>query len=450
MSQDGLSPLLHSQLGDFVARIQGEARVPGIGVAVSVRGARAVVAHGSRTVGGPDALTGASRYHLGCITKLLLAALALELDRSGALDLRATIGEYVTELRDCVHGRLVRVEHLLSHTSGYRGTHLLDARTRVESWSEFVDYLHQAPPMFPPGAVFSYEHTESALLGEIVRRVTGRDSLELIATRLFDVLGIASGTLGASNDARAAGFHRFDERAASFVPLAAPAAIAPFWLPAFSTFTVSLDDVLSIAEAVSGIAQSSSCLALSTRAALMTSVVRLPPTAHGPLGELLPVAFGKGTGELRDGCRGNTGISSGQCLGLRFDVSAGICVAVALNATAPHLRDFLLSTVARELLGTRVRTPAEPCGLALDTFSGTYLGPGGGVVSARFEAGRLVCEIGREHRAEKVRVELAVDSAGVLVLRSAVPHVSLGFFVEPQSGTRGLMLGLSAYRRVAD
>jgi hypothetical protein len=200
---------------------------------------------------------------------------------------------------------------------------------------------------------------------------------------------------------------------------------------------------------VSGTTLRANPLSPATRAALTTSVVRLPPAVHGPLGELLPVAFGKGTGELRDGCRGNTGISSGQCLGLRFDARTGVCVAVALNATAPHVRDFVLGAVSRELLGPRAATTSEPLDLALDSFAGTYLGPGGGVVCARFEAERLICEIGREHHAAKITVELARDAGGALALRSSIPHVSLGFFVEPRSGTHGLMLGLSAYRRAA-
>jgi hypothetical protein len=45
--------------------------------------------------------------------------------------------------------------------------------------------------------------------------------------------------------------------------------------------------------------------------------------------------------------------------------------------------------------------------------------------------------------------ELSLDSAGRLVLRSPVPQLSIGFFREPESGAVGLMLGLSAYRRIA-
>jgi hypothetical protein len=224
--------------------------------------------------------------------------------------------------------------------------------------------------------------------------------------------------------------------------------VAPFWLPAFSAFTVTLCELLGIAETAIG-AGPQKLLAGSTLEALATTLVRLPPAAGGPLSELLPVGFGLGTGELRDGCRGNTGISAGQCLGLRFDADARVAIAVALNATAPHVRDFVLATVAGELVRRPAPREAAPFELELPALAGTYLGPGGGIVRARRDSDRLVCDIGREHKRDTLRVELSLDGAGRLALRSPMPQLSVGFFTEPQSGAVGLMLGLSAYRRVA-
>ncbi|RPI63405.1 MAG: class A beta-lactamase-related serine hydrolase, partial [Lysobacterales bacterium] len=321
---------LRPRLQGFVARVQRETGVPGIGVAVSIAGERLEAFAGTRAADrvlplGPDA-----HFHLGCTTKLLLAMLALELCDRGALDLDAAVGEYVRELRGTRHGRQVRVGHLLSHTSGYRGTHILDEATRVDAWDDFVAYLEDAPALFTPGTVFSYEHTESVLLGEVVRRVARRPSLELIHERLLAPLGIEPGTFGAAADERDAGRHRFDGTSRSFVPLDTARPIAPFWLPAFSAFTVTLADLASIAETALPNSGAARPLSDRTLAALAMSVVRLPPAAGGPLSELLPVAFGLGTGELRDRCRGNTGISAGQCLGIRFDVDTQVAIAVAL------------------------------------------------------------------------------------------------------------------------
>lgn len=440
---------LRPQLFGFVERVQRETGVPGIGVAVSGAGERLEIYAGTRTAGRALPLGAECRYHLGCATKLLLAMLALELANGGALDLGAAVGDYVPELRRTRHGRHVRIAHLLSHTSGYRGTHILDEATRFDDWDGFVRYLEAAPALFAPGTVFSYEHTESVLLGEVVRRVTGRPSLELLTERLLAPLGIAPGTFGATGDERDAGRHGFDAASRSFVPLDTARPIAAFWLPAFSAFTVTLVDLLAIAESALGLQRRDArLLSDRTLAALATSVVRLPPCVGGPLSELLPVAFGLGTAELRDRCRGNTGISAGQCLGLRFDVETGIAIAVALNATAPHIRDFVLATLASELARRVPRQDTAPFAFDFAALQGRYLGPGGGVVNARCERERLVCVIGREHRRETLTVELSLDAAGRLALRSPVPQLSMGFFTEPQDGEPALMLGLSAYRRV--
>ncbi len=438
---------LRPRLQSFVARVQRETAVPGIGVAVSIAGERLDAFAGTRAVGRAVALGPDARFHLGCITKLLHAMLALELSQRGVLDLDSAVGEYVPELRATGHGRQIRVSHLLSHTSGYRGTHVLDEATRLGAWKDFVAYLETAPALFAPGSVFSYEHTEAVLLGEILRRVAQRPSLELIRERLLATLGIEPGTFAAAPDARDAGRHRFDGASRSFVPLGETRPFAAFWLPAFSAFTVTLADLLTIAQ--SALPQSGESRRLSDRtlAALATSVVRLPPAAGGPLRELLPVAFGLGTGEMRDGCRGNTGISAGQCLGLRFDVEKRVAIAVALNATAPHVRDFVLATVASELVGPSAKREAEPFAFELAALEGTYVGPGRGIVRARCERERLVCEIGREHKLQTLTVELALDGGGRLALRSPVPQLSIGFFAEPQHGVIGLMLGLSAYAR---
>ena len=69
---------------------------------------------------------------------------------------------------------------------------------------------------------------------------------------------------------------------------------------------------------------------------------------------------------------------------------------------------------------------------------------------AHYASNRLVCEIGREHKLNTLSVELSLDSAGRLALRSSVPQLSIGFFAAPQDGAVGLLLGLSAYRRIAE
>ena len=76
--------LLQARLDEFVARVQAETRVPGIGVGVSVAGRRFYACAGTRAVGESQPLTSETRFHLGCAGKLLLA-----MRRSGAREARS-------------------------------------------------------------------------------------------------------------------------------------------------------------------------------------------------------------------------------------------------------------------------------------------------------------------------------------------------------------------------
>jgi hypothetical protein len=200
---------------------------------------------------------------------------------------------------------------------------------------------------------------------------------------------------------------------------------------------VTIDDLLAIGETALRVVE------------LQRSVVRLPPTAGGPLRELLPVAFGLGSAELRSDFRGNTGIGLGQCVGLRFSAARRICAAVAMNAMTPYLRDFVLTALCTEIAGRPERHDAEPFAFDLPDLTGRYVGPGTATVDVELAEERLICKLGHENRRGALHVDFVLDDEGRPVLRSPIPHLSLGFFTEPHEGAVGLMLGLSAYRRIA-
>jgi CubicO group peptidase (beta-lactamase class C family) len=438
---------LQPRLEELVARVHAETRVPGIGLGVSAAGKRFYACAGTTAAGQDQPLTTGARFHLGCAGKLLVAIATLELERRGAVDISAAIGEYLPELSGSLHGDSVRVSHLLSHTSGYRGTNILDAQTRSLTWQGLVHYLRNAERLFAPGSVFSYEHTEAVLLGEILYRAIGRSADQLVGEAVLEPLHIHCRETAGSAQPHA-GRHRFDERSNRFVTLDA-IAIRRFWHSAFSERTVSIPDLLTIAEASIGRhvdVDGRQIVSTQARRRLQGIVVRLPATVGGPLRELLPVAFGLGAAQLRDGFHGGTGVSAGQCIGVRFDERAEICVAVGGNAMVPYLRDFLLATVCRELAGRARPDEPELFPFDLADLEGAYVGPGSGSVDARYEHGRLICSIGRERMPGRLCVELALDDDARPVLRSPLPHLSLGFFREP-GGDVGLMLGLGAYKR---
>jgi CubicO group peptidase (beta-lactamase class C family) len=435
------------QLREFVRRTREAAGVPGIGVGVSIAGRRIFAHDGVASAASAAPLTPQTRFHLGCVTKFLTAAVALEQARLGSLDLSAPIAEYLPDLEQTPAGRRVRLEHLLSHTSGYQGLNVLDPRTHNLNWDSFVAYLRRAPQFFAPGSVFSYEHSETVLLARIVQRVTSLPCSESIARDVLAPLGF--GIRARRTEAFAAD-HAFDSNTRRFRAHPSPA-VPAFWRAAFSDRTLSLRELLTLGEAAAGTlrcdASADEPLSAATHRRLRTPVVHLPPAFGGPLSELLPVAFGLGAAVLRGGFYGHTGITAGQSLGLRYEPAARLAVVAGLNARLPQLRDLLLSAVCRSLTG-RPSAPDEPTALSFEpaALAGRYRGPGDAAVDVAARGRQLVCEIGAPARGRRLRATLTIRDDGTAVLDCPAPQVSLGFFV--RGGAAGLMLGLSAYKRV--
>ena len=299
--------------------------------------------------------------------------------------------------------------------------------------------------------MFSYEHTEAVLLGEILRRATGKPHDQLIDETILQPLGIASAAHGPpARRAHDAGRHRFDERVEPIRrarPSRDAALLARGIQPSERRRSEIYCDRRSRdrrrADAAGG-----QIVSAATRRNLQRTVVRLPATVGGPLRELLPVAFGLGAAELRDGFHGNTGVSAGQCLGVRFDERCRMCVAVGLNAMVPYLRDFVLAAVCRELSRTG-RPPTSPRTVSSSSSpisKAPTSDPAAAPSRCATTTGGWSARSAESAMRDRLCVELALDDDGRAVLRSPLPHLSLGFFREP-AATSGSCSGSRAYKR---
>lgn len=456
---------LQQRLEDFLTHVHRETGVPGLAAAVSIERTRARASAGTVALDRDEPFTSETEFHLGCITKLFVSIVALELAAQERLDLDAPIQAYLPELRGTVHGASVTPAHLLSHTSGYRGTSIFEPGALSMAWHDLAERLRASPQHFTPGTVFSYEHTETVVAGEIIRRVTGRSSIEHVCEKLYAPLGIEPGVLafGAADAGRQAGQHVLDPASRQFRQVTwsdlvadAGAGFASTWEPAFSRHALPLEALLTIAEHVMGQSQtfaelSAAPLAPATLNLLQRPAVSLIPMVGGPLAEVMPATFGLGAARWRDGFYGIAGSTYGQCQGFRFDARSGVAVAVGVNALQRYLRDLVIGRIC-EALGNGGRGAADsraPMPFELGELAGAYDGAHGQRVTAAMDDDRLVLVF--ENRAShlKMRAELVRDDDGRAVLHSPAPELSLGFFRVPGTGEPGLMVGTTACKRVA-
>ncbi|MFE7857479.1 serine hydrolase domain-containing protein [Streptomyces sp. NPDC057403] len=162
------------------------------GAAVSVyRDGRKVVDlwGGTRDVDGTEPWRRGTAQIVRSATKGVAAAVLLLLHQRGELDLDAPVGTYWPEFKAAGKER-TRVWHLLAHRAGVP---VLDTPLTPEQAADPVlgaEAVAAQAPVWEPGTDHGYHaQTYSWLTGELVRRVTGREIGEWIATEIAGPLG---------------------------------------------------------------------------------------------------------------------------------------------------------------------------------------------------------------------------------------------------------------------
>ena len=141
----------------------------------------------NRSPSSPAVRVDSTLWDLASLTKVVATtpALMLLVER-GQVDLDAPVVRYVPEF----NGRgteAITVRHLLTHTSGLRGT--LPLRQAADSAAALRMVL-TTTPIAKPGAQMLYSDLNAILLGEIVRRVSGEPLDVFVGREIYGPLGI--------------------------------------------------------------------------------------------------------------------------------------------------------------------------------------------------------------------------------------------------------------------
>lgn len=177
-------------------------------------------------------------------TKTLTALAALILIDRGLLDPSAAVAEYWPEF--AANGKQdIEIRHLLAHTSGVSGWEAPFDLEVMYDWERSTSHLAGQAPWWPPGTASGYHALNYGhLIGEVIRRVTGKSLKEFVRDEIATPLG-ADVQIGARPED--------DDRIAELIappPLDLPYDLLPQDHPMIKTFgTIRPDqDVASIAE----------------------------------------------------------------------------------------------------------------------------------------------------------------------------------------------------------
>jgi CubicO group peptidase (beta-lactamase class C family) len=154
-----------------------------------------IEAVGWADVSGNRPAVASSQFRIGSITKTFTAATVLRLAENGQLDLDEPAGRYlppdfVAAASEPVRG--ARLRHLLAHCAGVSrevpGT--MWVTLQGPDQEELRRALGLVEPVAHPGARWHYSNLGYAVLGQVVRGVTGMDCRAVIETELLKPLSL--------------------------------------------------------------------------------------------------------------------------------------------------------------------------------------------------------------------------------------------------------------------
>lgn len=190
------SPEFRAVAEALVAALR-ESRIPGAALGILAGDREEHAVFGVASLSSLRAVTPATLFQIGSLTKTYTATAIWRLIDEGALALDAPVRTYLPTLRlsDETTAATVMVANLLDHTAGWYGDEGFDTGSDADALARYVaERLPVLPQLFPCGAFFSYNNAAFQLLGRLIEVATGthyRDALQRLLLgplRLEDTL----------------------------------------------------------------------------------------------------------------------------------------------------------------------------------------------------------------------------------------------------------------------
>ncbi len=178
---------------DAAVATQFKANEPGATIIVTRDGKMIFrKAYGMANLEEKTALTPEMTFRLGSVTKQFTAVAIMMLADQGKLAVSDDIRKYLPDYP--THGKIITVEHLLTHTSGIVGYTSLPGFQKVmkddTSIAKMIDFFKDVPLQFESGTRFEYSNSGYFLLGAIIEKISSQTYAEFLAKSIFEPLGM--------------------------------------------------------------------------------------------------------------------------------------------------------------------------------------------------------------------------------------------------------------------
>jgi CubicO group peptidase (beta-lactamase class C family) len=175
-----------------VQKLMRDSRVPGVAIGLRIDGQNHSAGWGDTNVEYPRPVDGGTIFQVGSTTKTFTGTAAALLIERGQLNLDARVRQYLPELvlsdTDVADG--IKLQHLVTHTSGFFGDVLPNNSRNDDGLAHIVQDLSPLPQITPLGRAFSYSNMGVGLEGRLVEAVAGKPYRDFITGLLLQPLGM--------------------------------------------------------------------------------------------------------------------------------------------------------------------------------------------------------------------------------------------------------------------
>lgn len=171
-----------------------ELQVPGVVVGVSHEGRDRCWGWGVTNVEFPLPVDGDTLFMIGSTTKTFTGTVIMRLVEDGRVRLNAPVVEYLPRFRlpDRAVAKAVTINHLVTHTGGWRGDYFDDVGRGNDAGARVVARMAtRVQQLTPLGQVWSYNNAGFYVLGRIIEVVTGKAYEDVVREVVCEPLGLA-------------------------------------------------------------------------------------------------------------------------------------------------------------------------------------------------------------------------------------------------------------------
>ena len=136
-----------------------------------------------------------TRFRIGSMNKMFTAVATLQLAQALKLDLKETVGKYLTDYPNQDIASKVTIQQLLTHTGGTGdifGPDYEAHRLELRTLADYVTLYGNRGPKFEPGSRWEYSNYGFILLGAIIEKVSGQNYYDYVREHVYEPAGMTS------------------------------------------------------------------------------------------------------------------------------------------------------------------------------------------------------------------------------------------------------------------